>query len=320
MEQIVLPSLYCPFPSRLNTHVETAQQHIVEWVQRFELVTGDTALKRFKAAKFAWLAARAYPTAPLEELLVVADWNVWLFIHDDQCDEAGIGRQPAQLAQLYERLCGILCDEPPLAMDTALAHGLYDLWQRMHQISSAEWRKRFFCSVDNYFESCVWEAENRAVRRVPDIATYIRMRPFAGALNTDVELIEPCEHIYLPNAVHVHPVIKNLTLICNNIVCWSNDIISLEKERQSGDIHNLVIAVRHERHYSWQEAVDCVAEMHNAEVHKFVQLAQQLPRFGADTDAELVRYVVILRAWMRGNLDWAFDTGRYGKAHQAYVI
>src|SRR5262245_20905667 len=123
MEQIVLPSLYCPFPSRLNAHVETAQQHIVEWVQQFELVIGETALKRFKAAKFAWLAARAYPTAPLEELLVVADWNVWLFIHDDQCDEASIGKQPARLEQLYERLCGILCGDVPSATDTALAHG-----------------------------------------------------------------------------------------------------------------------------------------------------------------------------------------------------
>jgi hypothetical protein len=109
-------------------------------------------------------------------------------------------------------------------------------------------------------------------------------------------------------------VVKTARIV--NIVCWSNDIISLEKERQSGDMHNLVIAVRHERHCSWQEAVDCVAEMHNAEVQKFVQLAQRLPRFDADIDAELARYVGILRAWMRGNLDWAFDTGRYGRAQQ----
>lgn len=320
MAQIVLPSLYCPFPSRLNTLVEIAEQHTIEWVQRFELVTDDTALERFKAAKFAWLAARAYPTAPLEALLLVADWNVWLFIHDDQCDEAGIGKQPAQLAHLYKRLRDILCGALPPATDTALVYGLYDLWQRMQQLSSAQWCKRFFCSVDNYFDSCIWEAENRTAGHIPDIATYIRMRPFAGALNTDVDLIEPCEHIYLPSAVYEHQVVRYLTLACNNIVCWSNDIISLEKEQKSGDMHNLVIVVQHERGCSWQEAVDCVAEMHNAEVQKFVQVAQQLPPFGADIDAELARYIAILCAWMRGNLDWAFDTGRYGKAQLANVV
>ncbi len=135
----------------------------------------------------------------------------------------------------------------------------------MCQYSNVEWRKRFLCSVDDYFASCIWEAENRVANRVPDVATYIRMRPFAGALNTDIELIELCEHIYLPAAVYAHPAVQSLTLMCNNTVCWSNDIISLEKERQSGDMHNLVIAVRSERQCSWQAAVDYVTELHNIE-------------------------------------------------------
>jgi hypothetical protein len=320
MPQIVLPSFYCPFPSTLNIHVEAAQQHIGKWVQQFHLITGEKALKRFKAAKFAWLAARAYPTAPLEKLWIVADWNVWLFIHDDQCDEAGIGKRPVQLAQLYDQFRNILLGGVPSLADTALTHALYELWQRMCRCSNVEWRKRFLCSVEDYFTSCIWEAENRVANHIPDVATYIRMRPFAGALNTDIELIELCEHIYVPAGVYAHPTVRSLTLMCNNAVCWSNDIISLEKERQSGDMHNLVIAVHHERQCSWQAAVDHVVGLHNAEVDHFVRLAQQMPEFSVEIDAELARYVVILCAWMRGNLDWAFDTGRYGTAQQSQAV
>lgn len=312
METIAFPELICPFPSTLNPNVVAVHRHTIEWVQRFNLVTGDRALQKFRAARFAWLAARAYPTAPLQELLIVAEWNIWLFIHDDECDEAGIGRQPTQLAKVYDRLRSIFAGAPPAVGDTPLAHALHELWQRMRRISSLEWRERFLRSVEDYFSACLWEAENRAANRIPDRATYIRLRPFTGALNTDFELIEPCEHIHLPAEVYQDPTLQRLSLMCNNVVCWSNDIFSLDKERRTDNRHNLVIVVKNERKCSWQEAVDRVAAMHNAEVQGFIRLVPQLPSFGPEVDAELARFVSILRAWMRGNFDWAFDTGRYG--------
>lgn len=313
METIELPELICPFPSAINPHVVAVHRHTSEWVQRFNLVPGGQALQKFKAARFAWLAARAYPTAPFEELLIVAEWNIWLFIHDDECDEAGIGRQPEQLARVYDRLRAIFAGAVPTADDSPLARALHELWQRMCRHAKAEWRERFLRSVDDYFEACLWEAGNRAANRVPDMATYIRLRPFTGALNTDFELIEPCEHIHLPPAVYQDPVLQRLALMCNNVVCWSNDIFSLEKERRTDNRHNLVIIVKNEQDCSWQEAVDRVAAMHNAEVRAFIRLAPQLPSFGREIDGELARFVTILRAWMRGNFDWAFDTGRYGQ-------
>lgn len=312
MEKIIFPELICPFQSTLNPNVVSVNRHTIEWVQRFNLVSGDRALERFKAARFAWLAARAYPTAPLQELLIVAEWNIWLFIHDDECDEAGIGRQPERLAQVYERLRSIFEGAPPAVRDTPLAHALHELWQRMRRNSSLEWRARFLKSVEDYFAACLWEAENRAADRVPDMETYVRLRPLTGALNTDFELIEPCEHIYLPLEVYQDPTLQQLALLCNNVVCWSNDIFSLEKERRTDNRHNLVIIVQNEWKCSWQEAVDAVAAMHNAEVRKFLHLASQLPSFGPEVDGELARFVAILRSWMRGNFDWAFDTGRYG--------
>jgi|HigsolmetaAR201D_1030396.scaffolds.fasta_scaffold17322_2 hypothetical protein len=320
MYHIVVPTLYCPFPHTLNPHVEAAQQHVNEWVQQFHLLPSQAAYARFQAAKFAWLAARAYPTAEFNKLRIVTDWNVWLFIHDDQCDESGIGKRPTQLAQLYDQFRGILFGGTPSQNDTSLTHALHELWQRICRHSNAEWRHRFLISVEDYFYACIWEAENRMSRRIPDIASYTQMRPFAGALNTDIELIELCEGVILPAAVYRHPIIKRLTLMCNNAVCWANDILSLQKELNNGDMHNLVIVLQHEQQCSWQEAVDRVADMHNNEVLAFEQLSKQLPSFSPEIDTQIARYIDILRAWMRGNIDWALDTGRYANEQHIYAI
>jgi 5-epi-alpha-selinene synthase len=310
---ITFPHLECPFPSVINGWVHDVHDQTLAWVEHHELVAPDR-LGRFEACQFAWLAARAYPTAPREELAIVANWNVWLFIHDDQNDEAGFGRNPGKLTELHRRMREILAGSAPRAGDSAFAHALRDLIDRMFERASETWRERFIRSIDEYFEACVWEANNRLKGLVPSVASYVDKRPLTGALNTDIELIELCEQIYLPSEVRAHPDVRRLTLMSNNVVCWSNDIISLKKEHRHGDVHNLVIAIKAECGLDWQGAVNLAGEWHNAEVRRFLELEAKLPSFEPDLDAELERYLRVLKAWMRGNLDWAYQTGRYGVA------
>ncbi len=57
MDQVVLPELYCPFPSTVNQHAEPVHQGTVDWLQRFELVTDEASYRRVYAANFGGLAA-----------------------------------------------------------------------------------------------------------------------------------------------------------------------------------------------------------------------------------------------------------------------
>jgi hypothetical protein len=309
VDDVVFPHLDYSFPPALNRWVMEAHEHSREWVTRHRLVSSDR-LPHFEACRFAWLAARAYPTASLDSLEIVVDWNIWLFIHDDQNDEAGFGREPAKLRALYDQLQLVLAGEP-LSTDNVFALSLSELVGRMFERGTDAWRARFIASVDEYFSACIWEAENRAESRVPSVVDYIQKRPLSGALNTDIELIELCERIFLPDHVREHPLIREITLLSNNVVCWSNDIISLRKELRVRDVHNLVIALKHETNCSWQEAVDTAATMHLQQVKRFMELEQRLPKFGGGVDGEVARYGATLRAWMRGNIDWARETRRY---------
>lgn len=108
IEDITLPTIFCPFPSAVSPSAEAVHQHTLEWVRRYALIKDERAFERLRSSKFGWLIARAYPNAPLGRLAIVSDWNTWLFILDDECDECGIGKRPERLAALQGQFLGVL--------------------------------------------------------------------------------------------------------------------------------------------------------------------------------------------------------------------
>jgi len=311
MQNFTIPSIYCPFPSAISPYAEKIHRHTLDWVQQLNLVTSEKAYKRLRASKFGRLAARAYPDAPLDRLEIVSDWNTWLFILDDQCDEWGLGKHPEQLAALHSRCLEILSGSMPNSEDVALVYALYDIRTRIQPLMSLSWLTRFVQSAAEYFESTVWEAKNRFQGIWPDSPTYILMRPYTGGLYTDIDLIELTNGIALPLQIRKHPRIQQLAVITNNVVCWSNDIISLQKEFNHQDMHNLVLVFHHHRQISLQSAIDQVARLIESQVRQFIILEKSLPSFGADIDRDIEKFIAVMRAWMRGNLDWSFESGRY---------
>lgn len=310
MPTITLPRIIYPFPSLINQNVTAAHEQNRQWVSAFGFITTPEAMARFDKSRFAWLAARAFPNANYHELCVIANFNTWLFMLDDQCDEAQLGKKAVYLEHVTDRFMDILRHNTPV--DTILGRSFTDIWERMQALGDTAWQARFIRSMEEYFTSCHWEAGNRAADITPTVAEYVTMRPYTGALFADVEAIEIIEKVYLPSHILQHFIVQRLVLACNNIVCWANDIFSCAKEAKQGDVHNLVLVLKHERNISLQDAVDETARMHNEEVKLFTALEKLLPSFGPEMDLELERFLSVLRSWITANYDWSFlDTGRY---------
>ncbi|WP_160716086.1 terpene synthase family protein [Chitinophaga solisilvae] len=317
MTTIQFPRIQYPFPSRINIHVAEAQEHICSWVRDYNLLTTEKALTRFEKSRFAWLVSRAFPDASLHELCLISDFNAWLFILDDQCDEAETGKKSAYLRSLMASLTDILHNNKVVtpAYGAPLAAALSSIWERMRAISKPSWRLRFIRDIEDYFNACIWEAENRETHIIPSVADYIKMRTHTGAVYADVTAVDIIEKIYLPEDLLQNAILQRMVLACSNVVCWANDLFSCNKESRQGDVHNLVLILRHERQCSLQEAINEAARMHNEEVAIFLVLEKLLPLTGTEKDYELLRYVSVLRSWMIGNYDWSMqDTGRYGVA------
>lgn len=307
-----IPEFFCPFPSILSPHTEAVQDLLRDWMEQRRYLRDARALERFQAGRFAWLAGRAYPSANFDTLLLVSTYMSWLFVLDDLCDEAELGCAPERLQGVFEQLIEHMRYPRPLGLeDGPLVAGLADVWERLCQRAAPGWAERFTRDFEGYARGCVWEAENRAQARVPSLAEYMERRRQTSALYLFFDLIELSEGLSLRDDHLEH--VRALRERANDGVSWFNDIVSLEKELRLGDVHNLVIVLRHEHQLSLPEAVEQASQLLNARMREYMELEQRLPSLGVESDAGLQRYLTGLRSWVRGNKDWSYESGRYGQ-------
>lgn len=311
VEPIVLPELACPFPSAMNPHAAAAQRATIAWARRLHLLERDAAYRRLDRLQYGILMARAYPHASPETLQIVTDWSTWLFLLDDQCDEADIGHDPDRLARFHTHLLNVFGDVAPSQDDVPLAHSLRDLYTRIQAYAPEGWLERFSTSVRQYLSANVWEATNRRRGQIPDADSYRAMRLSTSAVYPCILLIELTEGLHLPPEAYDHPDIQHLATMTNNVISWANDLVSLDKELRQGDVHNLAVILSHQQKLSLQAAVDLVGALHDAEVSAFIDLARRLPSFTPEADREIQCYIAGMRFWMRANLDWSLGTTRY---------
>lgn len=88
-----------------------------------------------------------------------------------------------------------------------------------------------------------------------------------------LDYIDLIEHANLSITIYESSLVQTLMRITNNAICWSNDIISLEKEMVRGEPNNLVLAMQQEYTCSLQEAVQLINEMITREVKLFTKLS-----------------------------------------------
>jgi 5-epi-alpha-selinene synthase len=307
----LLGAIHCPFPLQLNPHAEAAERASLGWLSRFGLFSGEAHRAAVSRAHLTTLVAGFYPSASLEALSLASDYVCWAFALDDIGDETEVGERPARLLALIERFERVLSGECPSAASPPLVHGLYDVWLRLAAFADDAQLREFVAGNRAYFGGMLWEANNRAHCWVPDETAYAAFRPAAGAVPSFFGLIEPLERITLAPHVRNHEEVQALAKLAGEIICFTNDVLSYEKEQAHRDFHNLVIVYeQHRRLLPGAAAWQAIATINSA-TREFVKRASALPSFGAEQDAELARYVGVLRAVIRVTLSWTYDSTRY---------
>jgi 5-epi-alpha-selinene synthase len=322
MSENDLPTLYCPFQSTVSPHAALVDQQTLDWARSFGLITSDAIAQRFQDARFGWLAAYLAPTASLETLQLLSDWNTWAIIWDDVCDRPNLRAQPTHLMRYHALFLALLRGDTSVRTESPFAAALWNIRQRLLHHATTLRLRQFISHVAEFFSGCVWEAANRAEQRRIDVATYIRMRRFTSGMYTALKVVEITDQIALPSTIWKHTSVAHLRELATNTVCWANDIISLHQEIQRGDMHNLIIILQQMHHSALTYSIAQAVTRHDAEVQAFITAEQALPSFGARIDHQIDRYVALLRSFMYGNLAWSALSGRYGLAQesQAYAL
>lgn len=305
--------LYCPFVPRIHSLASEADRNAVQWARRHGLISTDQAAAKLQILKIGHLAGRTHPDAPAGSLGLIADWCAWFFEHDDICDEQL--PDPQAVAAFHRPLKAIIGGSQQAG--SGVERALFDLWQRTASGAPAGWGRRFARHLDAFFDSKVWEAQQRQRGVPPDLHLYIAQRPVASGMFAYIDLIEVSYEAWLaPEAWHALHELRALTA---RVCCWANDLISFERERAQGEVLNLVAVIMAgglDERAAWAQAVD----LHDDDVQAFRARAEWLRERAAgrgDLSAQaLEHYIGHLSAYMRGNLDWTASAARYAMGLQ----
>jgi 5-epi-alpha-selinene synthase len=274
----------------------------------FKFINNERALGKFDKSKFAWLAARSYPDANTEMLELVVRWLCFTFFLDDQISTAST--LPDELRNIFSQwMSRVQSTDGSSNQKGPLFELLGETWE-LTSTPSVEWTYRFIEDIAHYLEANAWETANKLSDAYPTLEEYLHYRQYSVAAYLFFDLIEITQSLQLPTDV---PELPLLCRMANNLIAWFNDIISLEKELPEGERHNLVLVISREYNCSLQEAMDIAVEMNNTEMSKFLALEQRLRtddryRFGYD---DLWSYIDGLKYWIRANIDWSYESGRY---------
>ncbi len=315
MDSYRFPSISIPFAPAESPATEDVQSHITEWVRRYHLVRKPHAYQRFLAGKFWYLVSVCFPAGDPSALLLVGEWDAWAFMLDDQSDESHLRYEPDQLRSLLDDLYAVLFGEK--RQSGPLFESLEAIWSQLTALTDHRWQARFRRSVREVFDGLIWEATNRATGTIPSREEYIRNRRATSGFASHMDLADLTDHIDLPQSVRADARLHALTDCANDIISWSNDIFSLQKERFAGEMHNIVLVIQHEDHLSLQQSIDTVVDMIHREAQYFQLLEAELtsnlplvPDSPAVAD-NLRRYINVLSSWISGNIAWSKVTGRY---------
>jgi hypothetical protein len=176
---------------------------------------------------------------------------------------------------------------------------------------SVAWRARFVNHVEEYLDGTVWESGNRATGRLPAVAEYRRMRRHSAATEMFFDLIEPIHAIELPFDVLSDPDYLAMRHAGGTVIGLFNDLISWRKEVAVGDLHNIVFIVQQERRLSLPEAVHAAVAEHDAQMTQFVAARDRLAKGRWGADPTVAADAADIVHWIRGNLDWSLESGRY---------
>lgn len=307
-----IPKLLCPFKPAIHPRIDQVERASIErWARRMDLRPEDRGYARLENAHFAILAGRCHPTASLEALNLIVDYYIWLFLWDDLFDLRRDGElvKPEEVRWHTHRAIEVFKGgKAPLG--DPLLEALEDVLQRLEARLGSAWLERFAEHHRAYFEATVQESIICNSGRLPDVATYKRLRRDASGVFMVEDMIELAEEVRLSERVWTHPLIEQLMATTVNIVAWANDLFSLGYELRDGNGFNLILCLMQERGVTMEEGIELAAQMHDSEVRNFLQLTQQLPSFGEEDEA-LKRFVNGQKLWIRANVDWSALTERY---------
>lgn len=313
------------FTVRRNTETEQVNAALTEWAVAGGLLPDADAVDRFRAVGFGRLAGYVYPD--VDDLFPYATWLAWLFLLDDEFDEdrfAGSRADAVSLAHGFHRVLSARPGPVDRSAPHRLTVALSQMWDRLGQGMSRPLRRRFAAHVRSY---ALTYAEDIAWRRFgtpPSLPDYIAFRRRSGAVETCLDLTERSLGTRLPARVGTGPELTRLRTAANDVICWTNDLLSARRELAFGETSNLLAVLRHANGEDWVATERTARRMIAARTDDVRRLAAELRRpaghrWTGRTALATARFVTGIEDWIAGSQHWHQTSARYSPMPPPHV-
>jgi germacradienol/geosmin synthase len=318
MPQDVLFDL--PFSTPVSPHLEYARERHLLWVRDRGLVRSEAGFAEYQSWDLAEAAARTYPHASADDLVVLMNWFSLAFLFDDQFD-AGQPDRADRVAEVARELIATPLrpagTEPRVVCPITLAWA--EVWESLSQGMSLTWQTRFAASWGRFLVAHCEEVDlaARGLAGSLGLDAYTEFRRRTVGIHHSIDAGERSSRFEVPVAAMAHPVMERLRDLAADTIGFMNDIHSFERERRRGDGHNLIAVLRRERDCTWEEAADEAYRMTTDCLKEYLDLETRVPKMcdelglNAEERDRVEKGVEAIRHWINGNYEWALTSGRY---------
>ena len=312
-------SLKIPFPCRINPHLEQVREANIAWLIEHEMMDEGLSVERYLDGDYARLFCMANPDADLEDMQMLVDFEMFMFVYDDQFTGAR-GRVLTSPIEAMGEFMTLMYTEGGRAAQprSRLGRAFNDLIPRMTRGMSQEWKQQFFWSCQRYFVGYIHETENRirGGERL-DLTLYLKQRQWALGTEPCFDLIELVSNFELSTLMRSNPYILGMRENASDFITFSNDIDSIHKEELLGDPNNAILLLERNAGMTRAGALTKVRTMAQDFIDQFQHRAGRLrasPPYRACSSEERAGidcYVKGLEDWMVGYYEWSTKTRRY---------
>ena len=296
----------------------------MQWADEYGVFRSEREQRRFGAMDIGALASLLYPEASnTEDVQLVADWCAWLLLRDDRWDatenpkewERLAGRDRAYLRLMRQGLGKETAAHPAgeaCAEDDGLYGALADLCTRLRKRAIREGvpdpvDRRLVAVMKGFFFSSVQETAYQHRGDYPTVSEYVKMRSVTGGLDILTFVLAALDGIRLPKGLLDNPSLGRLTDASHNVCCWHNDLVSLNKELASGEVHNLILVLHNDPNYEYHslsEALDAAVGMIHEELGRFVELEREVQTMEGPWTLPAAWYARMLHNRIGGVIEW----------------
>lgn len=328
---VEVPQIGDPFSVCTGPYAEEVQKRHMQWADKHGVFRSEVERRRFSAMDIGALVSLLYPDASGPEgVQLVADWCAWLLLRDDRWDSTEDPVQWERLAGLDRAYLHLMRRSPfrsAAAAEATIAtphssydgdeeEGLYsalaDLLERLRDRGRQERMenpvdRRLVAVMREFFFASIREISYQRRGECPTLSEYVRMRSVTGGLDILTFVLAALDGVRLPKRLLEQQSVKRLTAASHNICCWHNDLVSLNKELASGEVHNLIIVLRQDAETtctSLPEAVDVAERMILEEIETFRKLEAEVYTADEPWRRAAVWYARMLRNRVGGVIVW----------------